>query len=275
LIENGAEKLDFVAKYKETDASKTIADDITKTLSLELDDRNELTKDQFLRHLTQQTEEKGILVLRNGKVGLNTKRILDVEEFRGFALIDPIAPLIFINTADFIAAQIFTFAHELAHIWIGRGGVSNASLINDIDYSLVENVCNTVAAEVLVPQEKFKELWDYNNTDFHEQAENLSRTFKVSSVVIARRALDMELISKEIFFEYYKTLQNIWRKVKKRKESGANFHSTFPLLNSRKFTDAVCNEIYSDRLLMREGMALLGTSKYQTIDNYAKEKGLI
>jgi hypothetical protein len=100
--------------------------DIAERLSFESEIRPETQASQFLRAFVRQVEAIGILVMRNGIVRQATNRSLDVEEFRGFSIADPMAPVVFVNNADSNAAQAFTLAHELAHIWIGRGGISDA-----------------------------------------------------------------------------------------------------------------------------------------------------
>ena len=80
---------------------------------------------QFLTSFVQKSEAVGFLVMRGGIVRHDVTRKLKTQEFRGFAISDDLAPLVFINAADAKAAQIFTLAHELAHIWIGESGISN------------------------------------------------------------------------------------------------------------------------------------------------------
>jgi hypothetical protein len=98
-----------------------------------------------LSGLREHAENAGILVMINGIIGTNTHRKLNPDEIRGLALVDELAPLVFINGADTKATQIRTLAHELAHIALGEPAVSRP------DLGEIERWCNLVAAKLLVP----------------------------------------------------------------------------------------------------------------------------
>lgn len=111
-------------------------------------------------------------------VGINTHRKLNVEEFRGFALTDPDAPLIFVNGADTKSTQMFTLMYELAHIWLGNGGLSGFNNMQP-DWTDVEVWCNRAASEFLVLAEEFITYCEQIRQE-QKPLEKMARTFKVS-----------------------------------------------------------------------------------------------
>ena len=82
-----------------------------------------------------------------------------MEEFRGFALTDQYAPLIFVNGKDAKAAQMFTLAHELAHIWLGESGLSGFERLIP-GSTQVEEWCNRAASEFLLPSSELRNRWN-------------------------------------------------------------------------------------------------------------------
>lgn len=273
LIEGGAEPLTFIGRFSMSSGMMPVAADIAHTLQLSNVDRAGVSKDRFLAYLTEKAEQAGVLVLRNGKVGANTHRVLDVEEFRGFALPDAYAPLVFVNTADFIAAQIFTLMHELVHLWLGAEGVSDWGLADRDDHAGTERFCNQVAVEVLVPRLEFESAWNENEGTLQERADRLANQFKVSSVVIARRAWDLDFVDQGEFFTFYKLLRSRWKK-KRAASDGGSFDNSFPVANSRTLVDAICHAAASGELLIRDGARLLGV-KPATFSGFAQKQGVL
>ena len=131
--------------------------------------------------LRRAIEQLGVMAVINGVVGNNTSRRLSVEEFRGFALTDSHAPLIFVNGADAKSAQMFTLAHELAHIWLGSAGVSGFEGLLPRGTE-VEDWCNRAAAEFLAPAQEVRARWAEVRRE-RKAFESLARAFKVSPVV--------------------------------------------------------------------------------------------
>ena len=203
-------------------------------------------------HLRDSAEAAGVLVVFNGIVGNNTSRKLDPDEFQGFALVDSYAPLVFINNADFKAAQIFTLAHELAHLLIGNSGVTRFEKLQPAPHA-AEQFCNQVAAEFLVPEASLRQYWPISKQD-SDYFQSIARHFKVSSLVAARRALDAQLISKEIYNQFYRSQR--WKRQLKASQSGGNFWHSQRWRIGLRFGLAVARATKEGRLLYREAYRL-------------------
>ena len=170
--------LGFVGSANLKDNIVEIAATMRHILSFDLEERRRLaTWTDALRHCIGQADALGVLVMASGVVGSNNRRRLEPREFRGFALADPLAPLIFINGADTKAAQMFTLAHELAHLWLGQSAVSDTEARAAPDQE-VERWCNRVAAEVLVPLAVLhNEI--VGRADLQDELQRLARHFKL------------------------------------------------------------------------------------------------
>ncbi len=148
---SGDPPLAFVGSASLRQDATTVAAEVRTALDFDLAERADLTRwTDALRLFVEQADGLGVLVMTNGVVGNNTRRRLDPQEFRGFALVDEYAPVIFVDGADTRAAQMFTLAHELAHVWLGQSALSDAHAAVVSDHA-TERWCNEVAAEILVP----------------------------------------------------------------------------------------------------------------------------
>ena len=151
--------------------------------------------------MIEQADARGILVIVSGVVGSNTRRRLDPQEFRGFALADYWAPLVFVNAAEAKAAQMFTLVHEVAHIWLGKSGISDTDA-RSVSDSSSERWCNQVAAEVLIPLDVLRDQLN-PGADLKVEVNRLARLLKVSTLVILRRIHDANQISEKQFRKAY------------------------------------------------------------------------
>jgi Zn-dependent peptidase ImmA (M78 family) len=228
------------------------------------------TWEDALMQLRHAIDSAGILVAMNGVVGSNPHRPLDPEEFRGFVLIDEHAPLIFVNNADFKASQMFTLAHELAHVWLGKSALFNLVQMLPDEQDADEKFCNQVAAEFLVPRNVMVTLWQDaqgQTQPFHV----IARVCKVSGLVAARRALDLELINRRQFYEFYGSeIQQLAAREKQRKEGqhGGDFYRTATVRIGKRFGQAVARAAAEGRLLYRDAYRLTGL-KGETFDRFA------
>lgn len=272
LLEEGENPLQFVGSVTIGENIKDVVFSMRKVLGLtENWAKKFATWTDALKGLREATENAGILPVFNSVVGNNTHRHLDKNEFRGFVLKDEYAPLIFINSADFKAAQMFTIVHELAHIWLGCSGVFNLRALEPVD-DATEIYCNRVAAEFLVPENELRAIWNNarNNT---EPFQFLARQFKVSPLVIARRALDLGFINRNDFYEFYKAYQEDTNRKKENKSESGDFYNTQNVRVGKRFALAVMRAAKEGKLLYRDAYQLTGLYG-NTFDRYREMLGV-
>jgi len=243
-----------------------------QALGFDLDERRKLTTwTDALRRFIEQADTLGILVMVSGVVGSNNHRRLDPDEFRGFALSDPLAPLIFINGADTKAAQMFTLAHELAHVWLGQSAVSDAQALQVPDNN-VERWCNQVAAELLVPLEVLR--GEYNmQTELQDETERLARRFKVSTLVILRRMHDAGGLTRQQLSDAYEAELDRLRAIQ-RSSAGGDFYLTLGARASKTFARALVISTLEGRTSFTEAFRLLGFKKMATFREVGHSLGL-
>lgn len=258
--------------------SVRVASDVVETAALirhalgfDIEERRRMpTWTDALRRFIEQADTSGILVMCSGVVLNNNKRHLDPDEFRGFAIADDLAPLVFINGADTKSAQMFTLAHELAHIWLGQSAVSDAQASRVPEHE-VERWCNRVAAELLVPLDILRGEFN-RRAELRGEADRLAHRFKVSTLVMLRRIHDAGGLTRDRFWQAYD--EEVKRLRELPRGSGGNFYLTQAARVSKRFARALVASTLEGRTLHRDAFRMLGFSKLETFRKLGQSLGV-
>ena len=262
--ENGYDPLPYVGCCNLKESHEAIAEDIRSKLGI-TKEWFKLCKDssEAFRFLRSRISALGILVMKNGIVGNNTSRKLNLNEFRAFTLINEYAPLMFINSNDTDNGKLFSLLHELAHVWLGKNSLYNEPYASQENVSRLEQICNAIAAEILAPDKLFIERWKaYHTHDLYTLGE-ISKYFRCSRFVIIRKALENGFISREEFGRMLLVLQGEyqkWQQDKKKKgDGGGNFYKTLATRWDRTFINALDEMTRSGSTQYTEAYRLTGT----------------
>jgi len=264
IAELGEPAPKFVGKFTVESKITDVAASIREVIGISQPLRHSVRSwTEYLSALSRNAEDAGILVMRSSVVGNSTKRNISAHEMQGFAVSDARAPLVFVNSADYKASQIFTLAHEFAHIWIGQSAISNPDEL-EAGRDKVEAFCNRVAAQVLVPEEEFLKVWDGNDTDV--AITRIAKWFWVSTLVVLRRAHELEKITDSRF---QKLKARELEKIVSLAASGGDYYRNIVARMGGRLTYAVLGEVQQQRILLREAARLLDM-KIETMLKFAE-----
>lgn len=275
----GERPFPFVGKARIRDDVVQAAGRMRDALAFDLNERQQMrTWEEALRRFIEQAENLGVLVMVNGVVGSNNTRKLDPQEFRGFALADDLAPLVFINGADTKAAQMFTLAHELAHLWLGESALTDLDARNPAlrdprrgRVGEVENWCNRVAAELLAPLDVVRRELRRGEPP-REAMDRLARRFKVSTLVVLRRLHDAGALPRDRFWQEYDA--EVERLMSIPRSAGGSFYLTTAARVSKRFARAVVASTWEGRSTFTEAFRLLGFKKMSTFRELGQSVGV-
>jgi Zn-dependent peptidase ImmA (M78 family) len=271
VVASGGSRVAWVGSLSLIDDPVHAAGQLRRSLRFDMQDRGGIsTRDAAVGALAARLEESGVLVMISGIVGSNPYRLLDPDEFGGFSMADPFAPLIFVNGVDSKGAQLFTLAHEVAHLSHGGSGVSDARADDDPNHA-PERWCNQVAAEFLVPIADLRLVYD-RGLDLLGEAGRLSRRYHTSTLVVLRRIFDAGFVEWARFRAAYVAEEARLRNLPSG--SGGNFYHSLPVRSSKRFTLALLADTLEGGTTYKEAGRLLGLKSMATLDELGRRLGV-
>ena len=228
--------------------------------------------DQAVTSLRESAESTGVLVMISGIVGSNTHRKLDPHEFRGFALADQYAAVVFVNGVDRKAAQVFTLAHELAHLWLGVTGLDDLDPRSERSYAQ-ERWCSQVAAELLVPIDEFRTLFSVER-ELGVQLQPLAERFRVSTQVILGRVREAGHLTWDQYMQELHTERERVADIVAERGMGGNFYYTKPVQVGKRFARELIASTLEGWTPYTEAFRLLNVKKMSTFEGLAEQLGV-
>ena len=272
-INEGATPLEFIGSASLDDNPSGVASHLSRLLGTDSDHSRGRPTD-FRHTLVKRIEALGVMVMISGIVGNQTRRPLSVDEFRGFALTDPIAPLIFVNNNDAKTAQNFTLVHELAHLVLGHSALSDADAGAN-HWRGEESWCNAVAAQTLLPAPVLRSMWREQKHDQLSNVDTVARRFAVSKEVVLHRLLDCGLLDPETHRDLHEQIiaayDDSTPPAGEEKARGGNYYRTTILRMGDRFTSALISATLEGRTTYGEAFRLIGTRNPDVIRNFAEQ----
>jgi len=236
LRAEGAGNLDWVGSEEAmSKRPKDLASQIRNSLNASIEDQFgwKNVQDAFSEWINR-IEANGVFVHQSNH---HQAYRIETAEMRGLALADSIAPFIILNNYGAPAGKIFTLMHELAHLWIGKPGISGTVLFRDAETNQdrIELYCNRVASAILIPDSEYKKARENAESGITDEwiAKNASK-FKISKDAMACRAREQGDLSWERYLELHAKYEAEWKEVKRLQKEKGSGGGDWPQMDSQE-----------------------------------------
>lgn len=254
LTQDKATKFKFTHFFTRQMTPTAVARSVWQLLELGTVEHVTMNDDDFFNFLRRKISSLGIMVMQSGIVGSNTRRPLDVSEFRAFVLVDEVVPLIFINSADSKKAKIFSLIHELIHAFLGHSEVLNVTPESTISS---ERWINKVTIQVLMPANVIDDAFSAKQS-VAENVGRLSKRCHTSLVATAIRLASLQIYGEqEVAWAKREQAANLQLKAT---SSGGNFYNTAVSRVDPQFAGAVIRNESEGKLGVAAAAAMLGVT---------------
>lgn len=210
------------------------------------------TDEQALKAWRSAIENCGIFVF---------KAAFKQKDISGFCLMDAHLPVVYLNNSATKTRQIFSLLHELAHVLLSMNGLSkfDTAYIEQLprDEQKIEQFCNAIAAEVLIPAQDFAGQAERFPADVEQATEAqfaaLANRYGVSREAILRRFLDQERVGQA----FYEGKAKYWA-AQKKEAGGGNWYLNQGAYISDRFAKEVVSRHYRHQISLEQAADLLG-----------------
>jgi Zn-dependent peptidase ImmA (M78 family) len=262
---------EYVGSATIRDGVQTVANRIAETLGFAVNARRTGTPEDLFRELRNRAEQIGVFVVLIGDLGSHHSSISEAV-FRGFVIADKIAPFVVINDQDAKPARSFTLLHELAHIWLGQTGVSGGEPEDTMPataFGKIEQFCNDVAGEFLLPSGAFKvKPQNLDGTDKKAAlriVQSFAETWNVSEPMVANRLNRLGWITPAVYRELMADYAARWHAIKlkakekaKESEGGPSYYVVKQSKLGNALVDVVRRTLRNNELTHTKAAKVLG-----------------
>jgi len=237
-------------KFTASSSIKNLSKKVRNYLKIDLEEQKKWrSPEKALRQWREAVESSGVFIFKDS---------FKESDFSGFCLYDSCFPIIYVNSKQTPARQIFTIFHELAHILFRTSGLDPIDeqyfrSLRDSNKK-IEQMCNEFAGAFLIPEESlFLKNYDMDNNTEVSVIYSYAKEYSVSPEVFLRRIFKKKIINR---FVYNNLIQKVQKEYKEfSQERKPRPVSPFTVKEShlgKKYISLVYSKYYKNQISLKQ-----------------------